>query len=91
MVPNIERSFDREMYYYSEYPIIENVPRKLVILKPNEWMAEKRIIYCTSEGDLQIFKLSYYNVYSMIIVFVHTTQDNCLQIVKMSKNKYYWL
>ncbi|MBP3360561.1 MAG: DUF1273 family protein [Clostridia bacterium] len=38
VVPYINRGFDKDLYDCSEYPPIENVPKRFAILKRNEWM-----------------------------------------------------
>lgn len=41
VVPYIDRSFDKELYDYSEYPPLESVPKRLAILKRNEYMVNR--------------------------------------------------
>ncbi|MCH5211935.1 MAG: DUF1273 family protein [Oscillospiraceae bacterium] len=41
IIPYINRDFDADIYDCSEYPPIENVPKRFAILKRNEWMARK--------------------------------------------------
>lgn len=36
VVPYINRGFDKELYDYSEYPPLENTPKRFAILKRNE-------------------------------------------------------
>jgi len=40
VVPYINRGFDKDLYDCSEYPPIENVPKRFAILKRNEWMVK---------------------------------------------------
>ena len=41
VIPYIEREFDSDLYDCSEYPPIENVPKRFAILKRNEWMVNR--------------------------------------------------
>ena len=41
VVPYIDRDFDRDLYDCSEYPPIEQVPKRFAILKRNEWMVNQ--------------------------------------------------
>lgn len=41
VIPYIDMDYDRSLYDISEYPPIENVPRKFAILKRNEYMVRK--------------------------------------------------
>ena len=41
VVPYINRSFDKELYDYSEYPPLENTPKRFTILKRNEYMVNR--------------------------------------------------
>lgn len=41
VVPYINRSFDKELYDYSEYPPLENTPKRFAILKRNEYMVNR--------------------------------------------------
>lgn len=41
VVPYINIGFDKELYDYSEYPHLESVPKRLAILKRNEYMVDK--------------------------------------------------
>lgn len=41
VVPYIDRSFDKELYDYSEYPPLENTPKRFAILKRNEYMVNR--------------------------------------------------
>ncbi len=38
VVPYLDNDWDRELYDCSEYPPIENVPRRFAIIKRNEYM-----------------------------------------------------
>ncbi|MGM9935816.1 MAG: SLOG family protein [Candidatus Ornithomonoglobus sp.] len=40
-VPYINRDFNTDLYDGSEYPPIENVPKRFAILKRNEWMVNR--------------------------------------------------
>ncbi|MBP3360476.1 MAG: hypothetical protein J6N52_06460 [Clostridia bacterium] len=40
VVAYINRGFDKDLYDCSEYPPIENVPKRFAILKRNEWMVK---------------------------------------------------
>lgn len=41
IVPYINRGYDTDLYDCSEYPPIENVPKRYAVLKRNEWMINK--------------------------------------------------
>ena len=41
VIPYIDREFDSDLYDCSEYPPIENVPKRFAILKRNEWMVNR--------------------------------------------------
>lgn len=41
IVPYINRGYDKDLYDYSEYPPIENVPKRYAVLKRNEWTINK--------------------------------------------------
>ncbi len=41
VIPYIDRDFDKSLYDCSEYPPIENVPKRFAISKRNEWMISK--------------------------------------------------
>lgn len=41
VVPYINRSFDKELYDYSEYPPLESTPKRFAILKRNEYMVNR--------------------------------------------------
>lgn len=41
VIPYIGRDFNHSLYDCSEYPPIENVPKRLAIIKRNEWMIDK--------------------------------------------------
>lgn len=41
VVPYINRSFDNELYDYSEYPPLESTPKRFAILKRNEYMVNR--------------------------------------------------
>ena len=40
-MPYIDRDYDKALYDCSEYPPIETVPKKLAIIKRNEYMVNK--------------------------------------------------
>lgn len=61
VVPCIYRGFDANLYDCSEYPPIENVPKRFAILKRNEWMVRKAdvlVAYVSHEwgGAAKTFK-----------------------------------
>ena len=41
VVRYINRGFDKELYDYSEYPPLENTPKRFAILKRNEYMVNR--------------------------------------------------
>ena len=41
VIPYIDREYDRNLYDCSEYPPIEQVPKRFAILKRNEWMVDQ--------------------------------------------------
>ena len=41
VIPYMDQGYDKELYDRSEYPPIETVPKRLAIIKRNEWMADK--------------------------------------------------
>jgi len=41
VIPYINKDYDKSLYDISEYPPIENVPKRLAIIKRNRWMVDK--------------------------------------------------
>ena len=41
VIPYINRDYDADLYDCSEYPPIENVPKRFAVLKRNEWMVNR--------------------------------------------------
>ena len=41
VIPYIDRPYDKDLYDFSEYPPIENTPKRFAISKRNEYMVQK--------------------------------------------------
>lgn len=41
VIPYINRSYNKELYDFSEYPPLENVPKRFAISKRNQYMVDK--------------------------------------------------
>lgn len=41
VIPYIDRKYNKELYDISEYPLLENVPKRFAIVKRNEYMVDK--------------------------------------------------
>lgn len=41
VIPYMDQGYDKGLYDRSEYPPIETVPKRLAIIKRNEWMVDK--------------------------------------------------
>lgn len=52
VIPYLERKYDMELYDGTIYPPIENIPKRIAIVKRNEWMinnADALITYVTHD------------------------------------------
>ncbi len=79
VIPYLSMSFDADIYDESVYPPLEKVPRKLAIIKRNEWMIDK-------SNTVIAFVKHNWGGAAMTMEYAVKKKKNVINIIKNLKN-----